>query len=395
MRQSPKVLCLVLAGAAAALLATSAARAADTLPIGAVGSLSGGGTAWGLATQRGAELAIDEVNKAGGVAADGKTYAVKLIMYDDQYTGQGGTTAATRLVNEDKVKFIIGPIGSAPALGVIAVTNPAKVVVLSDGYAPKILDNDAHAAYNFRVSNTPNEFMPAAVKWLAEHYPDNKTVGIIGPNDATGQGTLPVMIKNYEAAGYKVAFKDYFERGTTEFTPLLTRMMAAGVNLFELDGNSPGDCGLMVKQARQIGYKGRIIQIGGPSIAEVMSVSGPLASGFLSYDMFDFKVPRAEAWVKAYHDKYGAGIINGQTPAFYNATRIMLEAIKRAATTDTDKVRDTIEKMEGYDAGLVGPIVWGGKKTYGVDHQLLLPFLITEVRDGEEVTLAHINPIKD
>ena len=65
--------------------------------------------------------------RRGGFKAGGKTYKLELIMYDDQYTGAGGKAAAERLVNQDKVKFIIGPVGSPPALGVISVTNPAKV----------------------------------------------------------------------------------------------------------------------------------------------------------------------------------------------------------------------------------------------------------------------------
>src|ERR1051325_9652357 len=106
---------LVLAAGLAAL-GTGPALAQDVLKIGAIGSPSGGGTAWGLAIQRGAELAIDEVNKAGGLKVGDKTYNVELLMRDDQYTGQGGKTAAERLVFQDKVKFIVGPIGSNPVL---------------------------------------------------------------------------------------------------------------------------------------------------------------------------------------------------------------------------------------------------------------------------------------
>src|ERR1700733_6115209 len=73
------------------------AIAQEELKIGGIGPLSGGGTAWGLAVQRGVEMAIDEVNKAGGLKVGEKTYQPKLIMYDDQYTAAGGGTAAERL----------------------------------------------------------------------------------------------------------------------------------------------------------------------------------------------------------------------------------------------------------------------------------------------------------
>ena len=138
-------------GVAFLVCGAAGGHAQEVLKIGGVGPLSGGGTAWGLAAQRGIQLAIDDLNAAGGFKAEGKTYKLELIMYDDQYTGQGGKAAAERLVNQDKVKFIIGPVGSPPALGVISVTNPAKVLALTDGYAPQILKNDTPDTYNFRI----------------------------------------------------------------------------------------------------------------------------------------------------------------------------------------------------------------------------------------------------
>src|SRR5262245_7068321 len=77
------------------------AQAQETLKIGGVGPLSGGGTAWGLAAQRGIEIAIEEINAGGGVKVEGKSYKLQLVMYDDQYTGAGGKAAAERLVNQD------------------------------------------------------------------------------------------------------------------------------------------------------------------------------------------------------------------------------------------------------------------------------------------------------
>src|SRR6516225_3665293 len=139
------------AALAAALMlgAAAAAPAQNIVKIGGIGPLSGGGTAWGLAAQRGMELAIEAVNAEGGVKAGGRSWRLELIMYDDQYTGQGGKAAAERLVNQDKVRFIIGPVGSPPALGTISVTNPAKVIALTDGYAPQILRNETHGSVQF------------------------------------------------------------------------------------------------------------------------------------------------------------------------------------------------------------------------------------------------------
>ena len=379
----------IVLGAAAVSLVAAPAMAQETLKIGAIGSLSGGGTAWGLAIKRGAEIAVDEVNAAGGLKVGDKTFKVELVMYDDQYTGQGGKTAAERLVYQDKVKYIVGPIGSNPVLSTVEVSTPQKVLVVSNGYTPKILQNDHKASYNFRFTLTNLEFAPNMMKWVKENLKVTK-VGILVPNDAIGQSVAPPLVKLYKENGIETVV-DFYERGSKEFSPLITRMMAAGIDGFDMNFNAPGEAGLMLKQARQIGFDKQIFQMGGPSVPEIIEVAGKQAEGFVSYEMFDFDAPTAQPFVKAYGAKYGAGIINSQTPAFYNATKILFEAIRRAGTADdTTKVRDAMEKIEGYDAGIYGPVRWTGNAIYGVTHQLALPFYVVEVKNGKPVSRAKL-----
>lgn len=369
------------------------AFAQEELKIGGIGPLSGGGTAWGLAVQRGMQMATDEVTKAGGLKIGGKTYMPKLVMYDDQYTAAGGRTAADRLINADKVKFIVGPIGSPSVLSVITVSTPAQVLVLSNGYAPGILKNDAKSPYNFRAMNSNVEFGPAMVRWYRQNYPQAKKVALIGPNDAVGQSVIPQLEAYYKANGFDV-WKELYDRGSKEFTPLLTRMMAQNVDLFDLNSNAPGEAALLLKQARQAGYKGMIWQVGGPSVDEIIDIAGPLAEGFVSLNVFDFSNPQAKSFVDTYRAKWGDGVINAQTPGWYNATKILFEALRRAGSLDTGKVRNALEKLEGYDAGLFGPVSWGGMADYGVNHQLMLKFWIVEVKNGKLVTRAALTPEK-
>jgi branched-chain amino acid transport system substrate-binding protein len=68
--------------------------------------------------------------------------------------------------------------------------------------------------------------------------------------------------------------KEFFERDRVDFVPLLTRMLARGIDTVELDGNSPSTAGLIVKQARELGCKGRFVRTGGPATAEILSVAG-------------------------------------------------------------------------------------------------------------------------
>jgi branched-chain amino acid transport system substrate-binding protein len=390
MKRLRQLAAALLAGGAM-LAAAPTVMAQEELKIGAIGSLSGGGTAWGLATQRGAQMAIDEVNAAGGLKVGGKPYKLKLVMVDDQYTATGGRTAAQRLMTLEKVKFILGPVGTPVVLGTIAVTNPGKTLVLSDGYSDAVLKNEAHAAYNFRIMDSTTEFARAMIEWLHKTQPQLKSVALIGPDDATGQAVLPQLKTLYEANGFKV-YTEMFDRGSQEFTPLLTRMMEQKPDLFDVNANSPGDAGLLVKQARQVGFKGVIWKVGGPSTPEILSVAGSLAEGFMAYEQFDFSTPAGQKFADAYHKQW-SGTINAEAPIWYNAAKMLMEAIRRAGTvTDVDKVRDAMAGLNGYDAGMFGPVSWGGKGDYGVDHQLELPFVVSQVKDGKIVTLTTIKP---
>jgi len=374
-------------------LGIARAQAPEELKIGVIAPLSGGGTAWGLALQRGAQLAVDEVMAKGGLKIGDKVYAPKLVVFDSQYTAAGGRVAAERLISVEKVKFIIGPIGSPEVLGALPVTMKSETLMLSNGFAVPILKNPENSPYNFRVLNTSVEFGPAMVKWYRENYPKSKKVAMIGPNDSVGQMVVPQMAEVYKSQGFEV-WSELYERGSKEFTPILLRMIAQKVDLFDLAGNAPSEVGLMIRQARQSGFKGHIWQAGGPAVDEAIAIAGKLSEGYMSFNVFDFDNPKAANFVKAYRAKYGTGIINAQTPIWHNATHMLFESMRRSGGTDVKAVRNSLEKLDGYEGGLVGPVSWGGLAEYGVNHQLLHEFLIVEVRDGKIMTRATITPVK-
>jgi len=364
------------------------------LKIGVIGALSGGGTAWGQGLLHGVTIAADELNAKGGLKVGDTVYDLKIVAYDDQYNAAQAKSAAERLVNEEKVKFLFGPVGSPGALSAVPVTQPAHVIEFVDGYAPKILDNQwKDNSFVFRTGLSSQEFADPMVAWVKKNLSDVKKIGVIAPNDAVGQQAITSLVNRYKSQGFDV-WTDFYERGTKEFTPVLLRMVAQNVDLFDLNANAPGEAALLIKQAREVGYSGKIIQAGGAGVNEIVQAIGPAANGFLKYDIVDFDDPRLQPFVKKYKAKY-SGIINGLAPQYYNTARILFEAISKAGTLDTTKVRDAIENLQGWDAPIYGPLKWTGKKTYGVAHQILIPFYIDKVKDGKGVVIDTITPAGD
>jgi len=367
------------------LCIASTAFAQDELKIGAIVTLSGAGAAWGQAMLYAAELAADDVNAKGGLDVAGKKYKVKIISYDDKYQAGEAVTAANRLVYEDKVQYIIGPVGSAAALAVGPIIEKNKVVMLTLGFTDKALTADK--PFSFRPNLTTMETSQPQINWIVKAK-NIKKVGGLFPNDETGQQIAQDLEKAYGKAGAQLNAKEFFERERVDMVPLLTRLMAKGVDAIELDGNAPSTAGLIVKQAYELGFKGFIIRSGGPATPEIVNVAGSAATNGM---LVNTSIDPANAAVKTYADRYNAKYkkrMNGFSPAFYDGTHMLFQAMSAAeTTTDTNKVRIALENIKDFK-GILGVLNWTGKAVYGSNHQLSSPFYIARVQDGEEVIEA-------
>ena len=261
---------IILAGIFA-LAAVPAVQAQETLKLGALVTLSGAGAAWGQGMKNAAEIAADQVNEAGGLDVGGKKYRVQVVAYDDKYQANEAVTVANRLVFEDKVRYVIGPVGSAPVLAIQPMTEKNKVIVMTLGFTAKALAADK--PFTFRPNVTTAEVSQPQIDWLVKSQGLRK-VGALFPNDETGQQIALDLEAAYKKAGAALSVKEFFERDRVDFVPVLTRMMARGIDAIELDGNSPTTAGLIVKQARELGFEGRIVRTGGPATQEIVNVAG-------------------------------------------------------------------------------------------------------------------------
>jgi len=375
-----RLLLALLAGCAA-----GSAYAQDTLKIGVLASLSGTGAPWGQAILNGTQLAVDDVNAKGGLMVGGKPYTLRIVAYDDKYQANEAVTGANRLIFEDKVRFIMGPMGGATALAIGPTTEKNQVITTTMAFTPQALGADK--PYTFRPVLTTTETAQAQINWVVKTY-GIKRVGALFPNDETGQKIVADLEKAYKHAGAPLAAKELFERDRLDMVPLLTRLMARGIDAIELDGNTPATSGLIVKQARELGFKGVIIRSGGPATPEIVGVAGVQATeGMLVYA----PISPANQAVATYAERYRKTFnkpMNGFSPSYYDSARMLFEAIAKAGTTtDTAKVAATLAAMRDYH-GIMGTLNWTGKDVYGIARQVDMPFYVAEVKGGKEVIRA-------
>lgn len=379
----------LLAGLAASPIAASAA---EVLKIGVLGPMSGPAAPWGIALLRGAEMRAEEINAAGGLKVGGKVYTLKLVSYDHKTTAAEAATATNKLVFQDKVKFIVGNAVGATCDAAQAITEREKVLFTFVCWGTKNLA--ASKPYSFREFLSQWEVAPPFYSWIAANHPKLKRLAIISPNDTSGWDTTTGVKKAAKTVGIEVVAEEYYERGATDFYPLLTKILAKKPDLLDLSGSTPGEGGLILKQAHELGFRGAKAWTAGIDPARFAQVAGKEASeGLWTPLAMDLEGPHVASAVNQFSKKYRAKYGEATTTiavANYGGLDVVTKAMQLADSIDPEKVMKTMESRKFETVW--GSVVLGGQEEYGINRQFLYPFVISEIRDGKPVDLVKVAP---
>jgi len=362
---------------------------AQTLKLGVLATLSGAGTAWGLAMQGAAELAAEDVNGKGGLDVGGKKYKVEVVAYDDHYKAADALTAFNRLVFDDGIKYVVGPLGSAPALALLPVSTENKVITMTMAFTPKALSPEYK--YSLRPVIPSDVFSDPQIKWVVQKL-GAKRVGGLFPNDESGQQVGAANEAAYQAVGAKFVAKEFFERERVDFVPLLTRVLAQNIDAFELDGNSPQTAGLLVKQLRELGFKGPIIRTGGDATADLLKIAGKEATeNVYVHQPIDLGSASIKEYTRRFEAKYKVPL-NAFSPFFYANLQMLFAGMQKAGTVDdTDKVRAAVLGLKDFDS-VLGKVNWIGQAKWNSNQQLDARFYVALLKGGEAHVVAKCTP---
>jgi branched-chain amino acid transport system substrate-binding protein len=362
------------------------------LKMGAIFPLSGRGATWGLAAQKAITVKQKEVNGRGGLNVGGEKYKIEIIWEDDKYNAAAGRMAAEKLVNRDKVKFIHGSQSSAVILAVQPITEPNKILFLVNSYAKEVLTPDK--PYTFRMVLTSNEVLQGMYPWMNKTYPRLKNVAFVEPNDASGWSIEKDCKRIAEQNQFRVVFSQFYERGTSDFYPLLNRLIVQKPDFIDFTGAPPGDQALIVKQMRELGYKGKTFSGTTMDPSEFCKIAGVQnAEGHISntHDLLGAYTTEGQ---KKYYDDYMA--IHGKpfdpvTPKYHLYLDILVQAIEKSGSLDPAQVKETMEKMEEWHT-IFGAAKFGGKEHYGIKRQIVTPVYISEIVNGNLVNRGTMMP---
>jgi branched-chain amino acid transport system substrate-binding protein len=390
MRITRRDLLLTSAGVAAGqtLLRATAQAAEQELRLGVVGVLSGPAAQWGLALKGAVDLVAAEANRNGLVKIDGNPCRVSVVAIDSKYTAEGAAAGANTLAGQG-VRFIIGPIGSPELTGLKPIAKRNSMLVMGNGYAKDALGPQWPLV--FHMGPGPSGWADAIIK-IAKQKFGIKSVVLIAPNDQGGTDIASVDADAYKKNGIS-ATEEYYQRGTTNFAPIVTRILNSKPEAVDVASSPPGDAGIIVKQLRQAGFEGPIGRLGGPGYSEISRVAGgdAVLKDFYWYEpvLIDEK---AQAMAEEYKKLLGAE--RPENNLFFqwvSAARMVVKAIAKAGTiTDTERVAEALRSLPVDDPN-IGPGHWIGQDFFGINQELSFPFGVGLVVNGQPQPTIHVD----
>lgn len=365
-----------------ALLAGSAAFAQDCeVKIGTVGGFTGGGASWGLAEKAGTEFEAAYVNDQGGLQVGDAKCKVTVIAVDSQSTAAGGAAASNYLASED-VHVTVGPIVSPELAGFKPVAKRNDQVGFATSFAVDAIGTDFPLAFQKVPDNTV--WGPAIITAAKERL-GFETVVVMGPNDQGGTDAGNALAKSYADLGVESS-TEWYQRGTTNFAPLVTRLMTIDPDTIELGPMPPGEAAILVKQLLENGYEGFFGRLGSGAATILAGAGGEsVHKGFYWAETAPTSDP-GMAQLTADYDR----LMKGQIPdnsVFYNAqiaAENILKAISIAGTDkDGQKIAEALRSMTP-SSRYLGELGWRGNAQYGINQQIAVPAGMSIIIDGQQ-----------
>src|SRR5215218_2324641 len=325
------------------------ANTGDTIKVGVYGDLTGQTSRVAQSTKNGVELAVEEINNAGGVL--GKK--IQLIVEDDQGRPEQAKTVVSKLINQDKVHAVLGEVASTNSLAAAPVAQEAKIPMITPSSTnPKVTEV---GDYISRVCFI-DPFQGAVMAKFAAKTLNAKTAAILGDNSSDySKGLTQFFEEEFTKLGGKVITKQTYAQRDQDFKAQLTQMRDQKPDVIYIPGYY-GEVAIIARQARELGMNQPLLGGDGWDSPELWKLGGDaLKNAYISnHYSADNPAPEIQNFVKNYTTKFGAAP-DSLAALAYDAAKVLADAIKRAGGTESAKLKDAINATKNF-AGVTGSI---------------------------------------
>ncbi len=365
------------------------AFAADAvIKIGFLAPLTGPVAAWGKPGLDGCLIWADWVNAKGGVKIGGKAHKIEFVGYDNEYDAAKARTGATKLIKEDGVKFVM-MLGGDTWPGVQKIAEREGMLfstLLPSDLSPEtktlLAPCEVHPIYNV-----------TGVEWLAENKKDLKTAAICAQDDALGKPSVATYLAAFEAAGIEMVDKpEFFDPATTDFAPVMTKLLAKKPDILCLDTCYADYVHPLCEQAFQQGYKGQIISCTADFYQKIIEkTSKEFMEGFI-FQFPDFDDPalnskdvnfvKPNEFYAEYSKRFGAKEWSAVSWEYASIMDLWADAATRAGSAEPAAVLKAM-KAGGTGKHAFGTAKWWGKELFGIDNALVGNWPVVVIEDGK------------
>ncbi|HXX09531.1 MAG TPA: amino acid ABC transporter substrate-binding protein [Pseudolabrys sp.] len=336
----------------------SQAQTCEDVVLGAAVSATGIYAANGKNTQHGYEFAVKKVNDAGGIKIGNKCYNLKIKYYDDESTPARAAQLVERLIDQDKVKYMLGPYGSPLTKAILPVIEKYKIPLVQGEAASRSLFTQGYK-YHFGIVATSEKYLTPVIDMAANlatkagKKPQDVKIAMIYQDDAFSLDVRAGVVDAAQKYGMHTVIDDRMPKDLNDITTFFTKVKAVQPDVLLISGHEKG----AATAARQMGeFKTSVPLIGVthcesakivndfPNIAEgivcptqwdeTMKASDPLFGSAAEYN---------KAMI-AVHPEYK--IVPYQTAQASAAVYVWADVFKRAQSLDTEKVREALTKTD-------------------------------------------------
>jgi branched-chain amino acid transport system substrate-binding protein len=334
--------------------------------IGIILPMTGATADYGADFNRGAQLAEEEINAAGGI--NGRP--IKLVLGDSKNSPRDGVAEFRRLVDVDKVPAIISTMTGVivPQFPLSRETNTPMICV--GAITPEIRKGGPTVFSNYPLADDEEkEIAEYIIKKLG-----HKTAAIIYENSSYGKTLSSIFIDEFKKMGGTILAEEVIEKGGRDFRSQITRIGATNPPV-TVTYAYYAEGGLIVRQAAELGVKTQFISHGSIQNNSFAEIAGPAAEGFISGSpSWDLSEPQVQAYLERYRKKYNReSDLYG--PYFYDAVKLYAEAIKRGGYSKEGIIKG-LKEIKDFQ-GVVGKM--------GFDHGnvVLLPLRFVKFTNGK------------
>lgn len=374
---------LLAAAAAFGMLSVSVApaSAAETIKVGTFLAVTGPASFLGDPELKTLQMYVDKINESGGVL--GKK--LELVHYDTAADPNKAVTFVKRLIDQDEVDVLLGGSASGETLAVMPMVEKAEIPYISFAGARKIVD--PVQKWTFK---TPHTDTMACQKIFEDMKKRGLTkIGMISGTDGFGASMQAECKGEAGKYGIDILADETYGPKDTDMTAQLTKIKAtAGVQAVLNPGFGQGPA-IVTKNFKQLGLTVPLYQSHGVASKKFIELAGDAAEGvrlpaaaLLVADKLPDNDPQKKvvtAYTAEFGGKYGADAVSTFGGHAYDGLMLIVDAYKRAGTTDKAKVRDALEATKGY-VGTGGVVTFSATDHMGLD---LSAFRMLEIRNGD------------